>query len=233
MPGFRGLLTAFGDDIWPLKGGTIPPPRSAGHIVVEAPHRGPDEAFWLEFLKKPQKLQSTDLTSQEWIGQRSNCSTNVTRPDNPFWHPRFEFKSPVQAVRVELRAVHENRRLLWHAVFAGRPGNDFTVPNNAPPKGGKQPLFPEFCPPLPANALYELTIRDPEDIPTFKEVVYLRPRKGLKRVAEIDAGMLEAPRPATTLAKGVSGAVGGQGDMVIEEFDPETGDPIATPQHFL
>ena len=41
------------------------------------------------------------------------------------------------------RVANKTGPVLWDAIFGGRPGNDFSIPNSATPTGGMAPVFPE------------------------------------------------------------------------------------------
>merc|ERR1711935_1272492 len=88
------------------------------------------------------------------------CSNNLSIPGASFYHPEFIFWHPTKSVRLQLKAMHEGPKgegtVLWDVVFAGRPGNDYSIPNWAPVSGGLKPLFPEFCLPQNEHAMYEL-----------------------------------------------------------------------------
>uniref|UniRef100_A0A7S0A714 Uncharacterized protein n=1 Tax=Pyrodinium bahamense TaxID=73915 RepID=A0A7S0A714_9DINO len=225
----HGRLTAFGDDIWPADraSGRLPRPQQRT-VTVDPLAR--DASPWLEFVEPPQHLAVTDLPLKTWVGEPSRCSSNVTSDEHPWWHPGFRFQEPVHAVRVQLRALHEKGKLLWDVIFAGRPGNDFIVPNAAPPAGGKLPLFPEFCPPLQSKSLYELHIKDLAESPKFDEILKLRPIRSLPRRVHGPA----EPRPPSKMAEETAGAVGVvDGGMASEVLSPETVEPDTTLPSFL
>ncbi|CAK0870589.1 unnamed protein product [Prorocentrum cordatum] len=168
---------------------------------------------WLEFVRPPSWLKSTDITSTEFVGEPFKCKTNLTSKDAPFLHPFFQFRIPVFGVRVRLKDVSPGAlkadpkgegRLLWDAVFFGGPGNDYTVTNTAVPTG-KRPLFPEFCPPLRRDAKYELRLTHWDDSPKFDELLELVvKRKVLQRQS---SGPDHPPRPAVLDRPGARGPV--------------------------
>merc|ERR1711924_377503 len=92
------------------------------------------------------------------MGDDDTCSDNLTSPSMPFMHPRFVFVDPTYKVRVRLGKRGE--KPFYDASFAGPPGNDYTIPTNAPPAAGKLPLFPEFCQPIDPDAVYTLRLTE-------------------------------------------------------------------------
>merc|ERR1712032_136423 len=108
--------------------------------------------------------KSSDITSMEWIGEPQKCTKNLTNKITPWLHPGFTFKVPVHAVRIRLSEQFPVKgKKLWDVIFAGKPGNDYTIRQDAAPAGGKMPLFPEFCPPLPPDATYTLHLTEAEN----------------------------------------------------------------------
>lgn len=150
-------------DLFPIITGKEPGPLpDPGRLVL--PKRGQ----WLKFASPAKWLKSSDIIYTDWVGKDAqHCSKNVTHPPaRPWWHPDFVFREPVYSVRVRLTDLTPSHlgdakpEPLWDVVFTGGPGNDVTVPNRAVPRGGHQPLFPEFCPPLGPDAKYELRLTE-------------------------------------------------------------------------
>lgn len=196
---------------------------------------------WLEYVNGPPEwLQETDLLSTEWIGKPGKC-WNVAHPEDPhrfpWWHPRFVFRVPVHLVRIRLTKMETPTRhgqKLWDIIFNGRPGNDFTVVNQAVPVGCRLCQLPEFCPPLRADALYELRVTEMGERPRFDEHILLRPRtdqnfqEATSVVMQEDDDALR-PRPALK-TPWQDGAVSARWRV---KFDPETGEPEEPIMNFL
>merc|ERR1712118_112539 len=100
--------------------------------------------------------------------------------DEPWWHPKFVFNEPSHKVRIQLlehdKDPTKEDHKLWDVVFAGRPGNDYTITNDEVPVGGKMPLFPFFCKPLLGSSKYQLKIEDMESQSSI-DVIELRPMR--------------------------------------------------------
>jgi len=96
----------------------------------------------------------------------------------------------------------------------------------------RRPTFPEFCPPLQADSLYELRIKnvEPRFGPQFDERLQLRPLKMLPR--RLDGEGPQPPRPPARVEEEPygPGPATAEGHEVL---DPESGEPIANPASFL
>lgn len=138
---------------------------------------------WLQYGKPTLTIRETDIKSRRWVEENrpgQECKPGLHGPnDEPWWHPRFVFKRPAFSVQVQLFEHPKDPRKddikLWDVVFAGKPGNRYTIPNDAVPIGGKMPLFPWFCKPLKGSSKYQLRVRDMED--RFEESIELRPMR--------------------------------------------------------
>mmetsp|Transcript_18324 Transcript_18324/g.33433 ORF Transcript_18324/g.33433 Transcript_18324/m.33433 type:complete len:308 (+) Transcript_18324:119-1042(+) len=130
---------------------------------------------WLGILEDSEYLKSTTLLSKDWIAG-SDFSDPIDKsvlpwrcPKHPketkyrsWWHPEFVFKNEVHAVRIRLKSLYPKERMMWDVIFAGRPGNPWTVPVDAPPAGGFLPVFEMFCPPMSAKSKFELRLTEAE-----------------------------------------------------------------------
>lgn len=141
------------------------------------------ERPWLGIVETPQVLYSTTLLNKEWIAQPINkkvqpwvCPKHPAESDHrAWWHPEFVFTAPYHAVRIRLKQLYPTERMMWDVIFAGRPGNPWTIPPDATPAGGKLPVFEMFCPPSSANTKLELRLTDAEN-ETFDETLTLMPK---------------------------------------------------------
>jgi|Transcript_28178 hypothetical protein len=205
-------LTAFwaghelkGDDITPANRGwqgQYPeednPDYDDDSITIEFPKpRTTPSPQWLGIVEDPETLASTDIGDEEWIGHPQptrkhlkpgefpQCEPFLTGKYSPWWHPSFEMKMPVHAVRVRLTDLNNHvppskRKPIWDVIFAGRPGGAFSIVNDAVPAGGKHPQFPPFCPPLKATAKYELRLTEAQN-EQFDEKLTLMPKAALAK----------------------------------------------------
>lgn len=204
------MRTAFSDALTPLYVHPPEAPAAPVQILDPAP-----QGNWLEFETPSNILAETDLVNAKWVGKSpAACSRNVSTAEHPFMHPYFAFTKKVRGVRLQLRDLgpKSDGEPIWDVVFGGRPGNDYEVPNHAPPIGGMQPLFREFCPPLGPDSLYELRITEkvPKGsiaLPSFDEVLRLRPARGVPK----HWTGIPPPRPAY---KGSSELAGPVGDLM-------------------
>lgn len=232
------MATAFGDNMWPAPGEISPRRVRLTPEGVELPVkpeawlvRPPSQESWLELERPSRWLASTDIGSVEWVGRSAaSCSRNVTLPKSPWWHPSFSFNFPIHAVRVRLKALQgpQSGKPLWDVIFAGRPGSDFQVPNNAPPAGGQLPAFPEFCPPLRPEARYELRLTHEARRPDFDEVLVLRPKQTVQR--KWVGQERPPPRPATEGPDSLNGALLPASAVSL---NPLTGEPVTSLKGFL
>mmetsp|Transcript_125791 Transcript_125791/g.199380 ORF Transcript_125791/g.199380 Transcript_125791/m.199380 type:complete len:417 (+) Transcript_125791:74-1324(+) len=143
-------LTAFwaghelkGDDITPANRGwqgQYPeednPDYDDDSITIEFPKpRTTPSPQWLGIVEDPETLASTDIGDEEWIGHPQptrkhlkpgefpQCEPFLTGKYSPWWHPSFEMKMPVHAVRVRLTDLNNHvppskRKPIWDVIFA-------------------------------------------------------------------------------------------------------------------
>lgn len=114
---------------------------------------------WLRISPGSKTLFSSDIVCSRWMGRNGKCGKEGRRRGEIFNHPGFIFKIPVHAVEVTLTPKGEEKPI-WHAVYAGKPGNKFTVVNQAVPVSGTKPVFKEFCPPLKRENEWTLRLKE-------------------------------------------------------------------------